>query len=319
MHATRRAAPRSPAFLPINALNFTVCPITILVAEDHANFREFACNELRRRPDFRVVAVSDGQDAVEKAVELRPELIVLDIGLPALDGLTAARRIRTRCPESSIVFLTRESSPDIVHAAFKLGSRGFIDKMRARYLLPTVEAILEHDRAPHRHHAQFSADDETMLQAIERFLASALSGYDGAIAIATRAHQKQLLERLTYLGATLDRAIENGSFVLLDADELVSGVLTDGLVRWGPLLIQTVETAARATARPDARVAVFGESASILLAAGHVDAANELEQLGSEVVRTMPVDIMCAYSLRPLSHASGFKTACTHHRTLAIQ
>ena len=138
---------------------------TILVAEDFAAFREFACDELRQRPDFRVVPVADGLAAVQKAAELRPELAVLDIGLPTLNGLSAARHIRLLCPESRIVFLTKESSPEVEHEAFNLGCQVFIDKARARYLLPTVETILD-GNGHQRHYAQFWGDEATMIDVI---------------------------------------------------------------------------------------------------------------------------------------------------------
>src|SRR5687768_5622203 len=101
-------------------------PVTILVAEDFAPFREFACRELQRRPDFRVVAVSDGLAAIEYAQALQPDLILLDIGLPELNGLAAARRIRAMSPAARIIFVTQESSPEVEHEALRLGSRAYI-------------------------------------------------------------------------------------------------------------------------------------------------------------------------------------------------
>jgi DNA-binding NarL/FixJ family response regulator len=70
--------------------------------------------------------VSDGLEAVQKAEELQPDLIVLDIGLPTLDGIEAARRIRKFSPESKIVFLSQESSADVVQEAFSLGTLGYV-------------------------------------------------------------------------------------------------------------------------------------------------------------------------------------------------
>src|SRR5208337_1963779 len=87
--------------------------------------------------------VSDGLDAVQKAVELQPDLILLDIGLPSLNGIEAAQRIRKLVPESKIVFLTQESSADVVQEALRLGARGYVVKMMAgSELLTAVEAVL---------------------------------------------------------------------------------------------------------------------------------------------------------------------------------
>jgi DNA-binding NarL/FixJ family response regulator len=292
---------------------------TILVAEDFAPFRDFARNELQRRTGFRVVSESDGSAAVETALELQPDVVVLDIGLPSVNGLDAACQIRSSLPQSDVVFLTQESSADIVHEAFSVGARGFIDKRRARYLLPTVEAILAGDGTPHHHRAHFSSHTTTMLDDAERFLAAALSAHHAAITIVTPAHQQQLRQRLKHLGGTVDAAIESGSFVMIDADELVAGLLADGLEHWRPLLKRSIEAAVHATGRPDGRVAVFGESAAMLWNAGNVDTAIALEQFGDEITRTMPVDMVCSYALLPLTGQAGFKTACAQHNRFVIR
>jgi DNA-binding NarL/FixJ family response regulator len=94
--------------------------------------------------ELQVIAeVSDGLEAVQKAVELQPDLILLDIGLPSLNGIEAARQIRKLVPESKIIFLTQESSAEAVQEALNLGARGYVIKITAASeLLPTVEAVL---------------------------------------------------------------------------------------------------------------------------------------------------------------------------------
>jgi DNA-binding NarL/FixJ family response regulator len=86
--------------------------------------------------------VSDGLEAVHKAEELRPDLILLDVGLPTLSGIEAARRIRKLSPTSKILFVSQESSTDVVEEALRLGATGYVVKTRAASdLLPAVEAI----------------------------------------------------------------------------------------------------------------------------------------------------------------------------------
>lgn len=116
----------------------------MLVVEDFAPFLQFISMALATRPDLQVVCeVSDGLEAVQKAVELRPDLILLDIGLPGLNGIEAARQIRKLVPESKIIFLTQESSPDVVQEAFKLGAWGYVVKASAASdLLAAVEAVI---------------------------------------------------------------------------------------------------------------------------------------------------------------------------------
>ena len=99
---------------------------------------------LAAKPDIKVVGeVSNGFAAVNKSLELQPDLILLDIGLPGLDGINAARQIRNLAPDSKVIFLTQESSADIVQEALSVGARGYVLKIKAASeLLRALEAVL---------------------------------------------------------------------------------------------------------------------------------------------------------------------------------
>lgn len=120
------------------------CPLRVLLVEDSTPFRRFIRSTLARREDLKIICeVSDGQEAVQKAEELKPDLILLDIGLPTLNGIEAARRIRELSPESRIIFLTQESSPEVVQMALDLGAWGYVRKVTAGSdLLAAVDAVL---------------------------------------------------------------------------------------------------------------------------------------------------------------------------------
>ena len=121
------------------------CSVRVVVVEDFAPFLDFICSTLRRESGLQIVGeVSDGLEAVRQAEELKPDLILLDIGLPTLTGLEAARLIRKLAPKSKIIFVTQESSPDVVRAALNLGALGYVLKVRAGAdLLAAVESVLE--------------------------------------------------------------------------------------------------------------------------------------------------------------------------------
>jgi DNA-binding NarL/FixJ family response regulator len=121
-----------------------VSSVRIIVVEDFAPFRQFIFETLATRRDLQMICeVSDGLEAVQKAIELRPDLILLDIGLPSLNGIDVARQNRKLAPESKIIFLTQESSADAVREARKLGAWGYVVKINAANdLLPALEAFI---------------------------------------------------------------------------------------------------------------------------------------------------------------------------------
>ena len=118
------------------------------MVDDYEPFRRFVRLTLGKRPELQIVGeASDGFEAVEKAEELQPDLILLDVGLPTLNGIEAARQIHTLAPESKMIFLSQESSADMVQEALSLGAWGYVAKVKAGSdLLPAVEAVLQGKR-----------------------------------------------------------------------------------------------------------------------------------------------------------------------------
>src|SRR5579862_821345 len=107
--------------------------IRVLVVEDSEPIRKFICSILGKRPELLIVGeVSDGLEAVQKAAELLPHLILLDLGLPTLNGLEAARRIRKLSPESKILFVSQDSYVHVVRGALAEGAKGYVVKTDAR-------------------------------------------------------------------------------------------------------------------------------------------------------------------------------------------
>jgi DNA-binding NarL/FixJ family response regulator len=112
--------------------------------EDFIPFRQVIASILGNLRELEIICeVADGLEAVRKAVALKPDLVLLDIGLPTLNGIEAARQIRRLAPESKIIFVTQESSDDVVEEALSLGAWGYVVKSRAAIdLLAAVEAVI---------------------------------------------------------------------------------------------------------------------------------------------------------------------------------
>jgi len=122
--------------------------VRVLVVDDYEPFRQFLRSNLQPRPELQIVGeASDGLEGVQKAEELRPDLILLDIGLPTLNGIEAAHRITRLVPAAKILFISQENDPDIVAKALSNGAKGHVHKQHAvTDLLPAIKAVLGGDR-----------------------------------------------------------------------------------------------------------------------------------------------------------------------------
>ena len=122
--------------------------VRILVVDDYEPWRRFERLALLAHAELQIIGeCSDGDEAIQKAHELKPDLILLDISLPTLNGIEAARHIRQVSPNSKILFVTENRSPDIAEAALSTGASGYVVKWDgASELLPAIKVVLEGKR-----------------------------------------------------------------------------------------------------------------------------------------------------------------------------
>jgi DNA-binding NarL/FixJ family response regulator len=132
----------SEALVPTDVIR--PAEMRVLVVEDFASFRKFIMSTLRERHDLQIVGeASDGLEAVRKAVELNPDLVLMDIGLPSLNGIEAARQILKLVPDAKILFLSQENSAEIIQEALSSQASGYVVKENAGFdLLPAIEAVV---------------------------------------------------------------------------------------------------------------------------------------------------------------------------------
>lgn len=118
--------------------------VSVLVVDDFAQWRRVLVAAVQEQLGLRVMAeAADGLDAVNKSRDLQPDLVVLDIGLPRLNGIEAAQRIKNASPKSKVLFLTENYSSDVAEAALDTGASGYVVKSAfARELIPAVKAVL---------------------------------------------------------------------------------------------------------------------------------------------------------------------------------
>jgi len=301
--------------------------IRILVVDDYEPWRRFSSSTLQKQPEYQVIGeVPDGLEAVQQAQELQPDLILLDIGLPSLNGIEAARRIQKVSPTSKLLFLSEHRSADVAEAALRTGARGYVVKSyAATELLPAVKAVLEDERfvsaslagldfkAPennraavrHRHEVAFYADDPSVVDGYARFIESALKSGNAVIVVATGVHHASLLYRLEADGVNVPAAIEQGNFISLDtADALSRLTVGDTLdpVRCAKVIGDLIVGASKAVKGEYGRVAACGEIAPTLLSRGNAEGAIRLEQLWDEITRRYGVHTLCGYLSSAFSH-----------------
>ena len=233
----------------------------VLVVDDFLPWHRLVRAMLEAKKDLEIVDVAvDGLEAVQKAEQLQPDLILLDIGLPTLNGIEVARRIRTLSPNSKILFVSQESSAEVVEEALRLGAWGYLLKSDAvRELLLAVDAVLggeqfvgsrlgphvitscddEHPTQPFRsdqpsplplqkaearrvHEVASYRDDLSFVGGLTRFIETALKMGNPVIVIATEAHRSSIQYKLQTRGWDIAGATQAGTYISLDAGETLS-------------------------------------------------------------------------------------------------
>jgi CheY-like chemotaxis protein len=271
---------------------------------------------LQVRDDLQIVGeASDGLEAVQKAKELRPDLILLDIDLPTLNGIQVARRLRDLVPSARVLFISVESSVDIVREALSLGA-GYIDKLHvASELLPAIEtafrgkqfvsshlpfAVTEAPEAPPRrrsHKVVVYPDDPSFVDDFTRFIEGTLKLKNPVIVIVTESHRNSLFQRLQAQGWDISAAIQKGSYISLDVSDALSKFMVNDWpdsARFAKIVGDLIKGAVKA-AEGKPRVAACGECGPALWAQGKAEAAIQVGHLWDEIADSHDVDTLCGY------------------------
>ena len=120
--------------------------VRVLVVDDHEPWRRFATAQLKRHSITVVGTAANGRDAVEEARALKPDIILMDLWMPWLNGLEATRQICGFDPAAKILIITNDTDPQIVQAALTAGARGYtLKSMAGTELLKAIEAVIRGD------------------------------------------------------------------------------------------------------------------------------------------------------------------------------
>ena len=310
----------------------------VLVVEDHEPFRRVLCDLLRERADVLIVGeAADGLEAVRQAEALRPDVVMLDIGLPLLNGVDAAVRIRAKAPDVKVMFVTNESSLEVVEQAFKRGAHGYVYKPRMRrdvlrvfdaitrgggFVSGGLERVARGDSlASHRHDLLFCSSDEVLVDAFSRFITGVLSEGNVVIALVTDAHDISLTRRLQ-ASPDFASAIGEGRYITVNINELLAKVMVNGWPDPTRFLDTTeellIEVARRGTGRRPT-VAAVSECTPTVWVHGYLEAAIQLERLWDEMAKSRQMDILCGYPLTAREeNVQAVRTLCAEHTAVEI-
>jgi CheY-like chemotaxis protein len=297
---------------------------------------------LRINRQIKVITeVGDGLQAVEKARELQPDLVLTDIGLPGLNGIEAARRIKLLCPRSKLIFVTQECSVEMVREAFRVGASGYVVKTDVgRELLAALDAVVagKHfvgnrfadqdltgtadgkipdskiETGPPKpisrslHEVCFYSDQSSFIETLVQFLGPALKAGDATVVIVTKSKRAALVHRLQEMGLDVPALIAAGQYVSLDPTQVLASFMVGDLPepnRFEKVAHGIIQTAAKALEREHNRVVICGECASLLWSQGNAEGALKLEQLWNEIAESRPIHCLCPYPVASFEGAVG--------------
>lgn len=312
--------------------------IKILVVDDFTPYRGFVCSELQRSLKCQIWEADDGLVALEKAQRVSPDLILLDIGLPVMNGIEAGRRLREACPNSRILYVSQETSDDVVQEAFRLGALGYVFKADAPdELLIAVDAVLRgrqfvsrrfaaaigdafrdraepflHSRGPlpvpqkqreidRFHEVAFYRDEACFVEDFACFIETALNLGNPVILIASESHRQGLLNELVRRGWDVAAAIREGRYTALDASETLATFMVNDWpdpTRLAKVVSRVIGEANKSAKAKHSKIAVCGECAPTLLAEGKAEAAIQVEHLWDDLARKLGLQVLCGYVLR---------------------
>jgi CheY-like chemotaxis protein len=286
--------------------------------------------------DFEVAATAtDGRQAVEIAREVAPDLVVLDVNMPVLDGFQTKGELDRAGSRAPVVFLSANDDDAHALAAFRCGGRGFVQKSRLGRDLTSAIDLALHDRmfvpsltslfglVDHDGHAmQLYGDPETFLDGLAAFLDLALRRGDATCVIGDAAIRSGVEWRLRDAGWEIGGRSGERHYLAMDTAETLRAVIRNGLP--DPDLVARVASdldqfRRDAAAGAQSRLTLFGNTASALIASGNSAAASALESQWNTATQGRPFLTLCGYAASCLDACAPevWSEACLAHSAVS--
>jgi CheY-like chemotaxis protein len=261
--------------------------------------------------DFDVVAaVTDGREALETVPRLDPDVVVLDISMPGLDGLQTAAELQRLGVRSKVVFLTMNQDDAFVASAIKSGATGYVLKMQAssdllpalrhalagRRYLPSLAPLAMTDTVAHA--LQFRGDDSSWLDDITDALIGALLRGDIIATALMTSNRDAIALRMDERGWNHADLEAQGRYLVFDAEKAATQVMRDGQCdrdSIGRMIADLEHARASSAAGSRRQLTIVGEIAGVLCRRGNAEAALELEGIWDELTAALPIITICTY------------------------
>jgi len=295
--------------------------LRILIVDDHEVVRRAVRSLLSARAEWSVCGeAEDGLEAIEKAKRLQPDIVLMDITMPRMDGVQATKAIRQEVPEAEVILIS-QNDPSVGGAqAADADARDFVSKIDlSRDLLSTIERVAGERKqkiggrvnqdiqnepwcglldaaAPRDHIVQLYQDEKFLSRAVCRFAVSAINHGEGVILVPTSAHWNALRPRLEAEGVDVKAAQSCGQLTVIDADQLLPNVMRNSMPDAPLFLGLAGETIARARGGDRfTKVRWWGEMVNVLWERGDVAASMGLEDLFHKLAHDRDIAIFCSF------------------------
>ena len=290
----------------------------VLLADDHARLLESASLLLSK--DFQIVGtVSNGRQAVDIAQRLDPDVVVLDVAMPELDGFQTLLQFRTIGLRATVVFLTMYGTEEYITASFRSGVRGYVLKTRmssdlvaavhhalaGRVFVPSLSAFSA-STAGGGHVAHFHRGDRVVLDAVSRFVRASLRSGESVVVVGTEATRLAVAHHIQSSGIDLRAMEQRRQYVASDAIQSLTDVMCgdrpDG-ARLAEIVVGLERLRLESANGPQSRLIVFGEMAVPLCRTGNLEGALEIERMWSRLTAQLPIFTICSYPITCFQNA----------------
>jgi DNA-binding NarL/FixJ family response regulator len=302
----------------------------VLVADDHAAFLGWVSRLLAGAFDI-VALAGDGREALDLARRHRPDVVVLDIAMPELDGFQTLEQLRRESPETRVVFLTMHGDDAFVSAAIKAGAHGYVRKSRiymdlisaidhalaGRVFVPSLTALST--VAGSRHAVQFHANDRHFLDDVSELVGATLRSGERVVICANEATRIGVAQRLQGRQMNVAMLTERGQYVEQDSALALSQMMHDGRPdeqRLAEIVHALDRLRLAGPSGPRSRLTIFGDTTASLCRNGAFEAALELERIWNELTRPLLFFTVCSYPTECFEHSvarDALPRLCAEH------